>query len=70
MKNLMDIMVAMEEKDIDNAFMEYFMLMLGAKKSLDKLKDFLNNTPSDVVTKEEILNILNNSNTTIDDFMV
>lgn len=70
MKNLTDIMVAMEEKDIDNAFMEYFMLMLGAKKSLDKLKDFLNNTPSDVVTKEEILNILNNSNTTIDDFMV
>lgn len=57
-------------EDIDNTFMKYFMLMLGAKKSLDKLKDYLGTVNSDVVTKEEILNILNNSSTDVDDFMM
>lgn len=68
MKNLIDI-IDTKEEDIESAFMTYFMLMLGAKKSLDHLKDYLNNAPSDVFTKDEILNILNN-NSAVDDFMM
>jgi hypothetical protein len=67
MTTLEKLLSNLDAETLDNTFIEYFMLLLGSKRLLDRLNMYLDNTDTDMVSKKEILEILNSYTTNIED---
>jgi len=65
-KNLTDLLKGAEEENVDKILLEYILVLIGAKKTLDNVKELVLNSKKDTLSKNELLEIIESKNTDID----
>jgi len=65
-KNLTDLLKGAEEENVDKILLEYILVLIGAKKTLDNVNELVLNSKKDTLSKNELLEIIESKNTDID----